>query len=288
TNISGGISMKQDERGPDTDTSEAKAPVKGAIDASDEGLRQARAEIAREREPRWRVLVRGRFLLVAYIIMLIATGLLAWAAYSTAILPGDLPFTRELQESNSPIVFGILYFVSALGFAIPSALIEILALLILWLLRLRLEAVFLALSLLADLLGAALKIVVGRQRPAPDLVHVTQQIAQPSFPSGHTLHYTVFYGFLIFIIATNFKASWPRTAALVIFALLIALVGLSRVYLGEHWPTDVIGGYLIGGLCLVPLIAGYLWAKAHLVVTDSPPWIRRTPPASADNTGEGE
>ena len=161
----------------------------------------------------------------------------------------------------------------------PSVVIEVGALLILWLVRLRVEAVFLALTLLADLLGGVLKIVVGRNRPTPDLVHVVQQIQQPSFPSGHTLHYTVFYGFLIFVIATNFKSSWPRNVALVIFALLIALVGPSRVYLGEHWPTDVIGGYLIGALCLAPLIAGYLWAKAHLIVTASPPWIRRMPPA---------
>lgn len=276
--------MKQHRQRSDTDTPgasepvETKEPVKGAIEAGGEKLRQAQTEIAHEREPRWQVLVRGRFLLVAYVIALVAVGLLAFAAHSISVLPGDLPFTRELQESKSPVVFWLLYSVSAVGFAFPSAIIEIVAVLLLWLLRLRLEAVFLVFTLLADLLGGILKIVVGRQRPTPDLVHVVQQIQQPSFPSGHTLHYTVFYGFLIFIVATNFKPSWPRTVVIVVFALLIALVGVSRVYLGEHWPTDVLGGYLIGALCLTPLIAGYLWAKAHLVITTAPPWIRRTPP----------
>jgi membrane-associated phospholipid phosphatase len=224
------------------------------------------------------VLVRGRYLLVAYVIVLVAVIALTVAAHNFALLPGDLPFTRELQESTSPIVFWLFYLISSLGSAVQSVVIEVLALLILWLLRLRLEMLFLMLTLLADLLGAILKIVVGRHRPPPDLVHVVQQIQQPSFPSGHTLHYTVFYGFLIFVIVTNFKSSWPRNTLVAIFALLILLVGPSRVYLGEHWPTDVLGGYLIGGLCLAPLIIGYLWAKAHVVVTASPPWIRRIPP----------
>jgi membrane-associated phospholipid phosphatase len=264
---------------PDTDQSDAKEQVERVVGAGQQKLHQAQTQVAREREPRWRVLARGRVLLVVYIIVLVIVGLLAFAAHNTSVLPGDLPFTRELQESKSPIVSGLFYFVSSLGFTAQSAVIEILALLILWLLRLRLEMIFLALSLLADLFGLIVKIVVGRQRPSPDLVHVVQQIQQPSFPSGHTLHYTVFYGFLIFVTFTNFKSSWLRTVALVVFALLIVLVGPSRVYLGEHWPTDVVGGYLIGALCLAPLIAGYLWAKSHLIVTASPPWIHRMPPA---------
>lgn len=270
--------MDRDEHGQDAAGSSAKEQVKQVVEAGEEKLHHAQAQVAREREPRWRVLGRGRFLLVVYVIVLVAVTVLTLAAHTYSILPGDLPFTRELQESKSPIVFGLFYFVSSLGFAVQSVVIEILALLILWLMRLRLEAVFLALTLLADLLGGILKIVVGRQRPTPDLVHVFQQIQQPSFPSGHTLHYTVFYGFLIFVVFTSFKPSWPRTLAIVVFALLILLVGPSRVYLGEHWPTDVIGGYLIGGLFLAPLIAGYLWAKAHIIITASRPWIHRIPP----------
>lgn len=267
------------EKRPGLDAAaDAKRQVRQAVETSEEKLSQAQARVAREREPRRRVLVRGRVLLVGYIIALIAVAALAVAARVNPVLPGDLPFTRELQESKSPIIFGIFYFVTSLGFSVQSVVIEILALLILWLMRLRLEMVFLALSLLADLLGGILKILVGRQRPTPNLVNVVQQIQQPSFPSGHTLHYTVFYGFLIFVIASNFPSSWLRNLAIAIFAALIVLVGPSRVYLGEHWPTDVIGGYLIGGLCLVPLIAGYLWAKDHFTITSARPWIRRIPP----------
>lgn len=279
--------QQQETTGEDTPASAAKEQVKQVVAAGEQKLHQAQAEVAQEREPRWRVLLHGRVLLIAYVILLIAVGLLALAAHMNKLLPGDLPFTREIQESKSPILFGIFYFVSSLGFSAQSVIIEILGLLILWLMRLRLESIFLALSLLADLLGGILKIVVGRHRPTPDLVHVVQTIQQPSFPSGHTLHYTVFYGFLIFVVATNFKPSWPRTVAIVVFALLILLVGPSRVYLGEHWPTDVLGGYLVGGLCLGPLIAGYLWAKAHYIIASTRPWIRRVPPPSAPAPASG-
>lgn len=279
--------QQQETTGKDTPASAAKEQVKQVVAVGEQKLHQAQAQVAQEREPRWRVLLRGRVLLIAYVILLIAVGLLALAAHMNKLLPGDLPFTREIQESKSPILFGIFYFVSSLGFSVQSVIIEILGLLILWLMRLRLESIFLALSLLADLLGGILKIVVGRHRPTPDLVHVVQTIQQPSFPSGHTLHYTVFYGFLIFVVATSFKPSWPRTVAIVVFALLILLVGPSRVYLGEHWPTDVLGGYLIGGLCLGPLIAGYLWAKTHYIIASTRPWIRRAPPPSAPAPASG-
>jgi undecaprenyl-diphosphatase len=264
-------------------TTNAKQRVERVLDEGSEALHHVREDVAKEREPRRRVLLRGRYVLAAYVIVALVLAALAVAAHAQAVLPGDLPLTRELQESRSPVVFWFFSSISAIGFTVPSAIIEILAVLVLWLLRLRLESLFLVLSLLADLLGGILKVVVGRHRPSPDLVHVVQQIQQPSFPSGHTLHYTVFYGFLFFVIATNFKSSWVRNGVLVICALLVLLVGPSRIYLGEHWPTDVLGGYLVGALCLAPLIAGYLWAKAHLTVTASPPWIHKIPPVSAES-----
>jgi membrane-associated phospholipid phosphatase len=274
------------EHGEDESQSAPTHQLQQVVDAGAEKLHEAQAQVAQEREPRWRVLLRGRYLMVVYVLALVALALLAVAAHANAVLPGDLPFTRELQESQSPLVYWLFYSISAIGFPVFSAIINVLAVLILWLLRLRLESIFLLLSLLADALGGILKLVVGRHRPTPDLVHVVQVIQQPSFPSGHTLHYTVFYGFLFFVIATNFKPSWLRNSTLVICALLVLLVGPSRVYLGEHWPTDVLGGYLVGALCLVPLIVGYLWAKAHLTITESPPWIRRMPRASAEGSAE--
>ena len=230
--------------------------------------------VAREREPRSHALRRGRVLLVSYVVVLLAVIALTFAAHAFSTLPGDLPFTRELQETTNPIVAGVLTFISAIGYPVQSAILLVVAVVVLWSIRLRLEALFVVISLLADAFGALLKVLVGRQRPLPSVVHVAQQLSDGSFPSGHTLHYTVFYGFLIFVVVTNFQPSWQRICAIVLLALPIALIGLSRVYLGEHWPTDVVGGYLIGALCLVPLIAGYIWSKQRFLVASHPPFLR--------------
>jgi membrane-associated phospholipid phosphatase len=232
---------------------------------AEQAAHELQRNVQRERVPRRRALRRGRVLLVGYALALAAVVALALAAHmaTTSGLPGDLPFTRELQENHNPVVFGALYFVSYIGFAPLSYIVPLVVLLGLVAARLRLEALFLALSLLADVLGGLIKLVVGRQRPGSNLVHVVEQINSPSFPSGHTLHYTVFFGFLAFVLWTSCRRSWGRNLLVAICALLVLLVGPSRVYLGEHWASDVVGGYLIGGLCLVPLVAGYLWAKAR-------------------------
>ncbi|MGZ3663717.1 MAG: phosphatase PAP2 family protein [Ktedonobacterales bacterium] len=234
-------------------------------DNSPDQIEDIQARVAADEYPRWRVLRRGHVWLSVYVVALIAVTALALAAHAMSVLPGDLPLTRELQEHRNPLIFWLLYSASWIGFSVQSVVIPVIAVSLLLLFRLRLEALFTAIAVVgASLLNTLLKAIVGRQRPASDLVHVVQQLNSPSFPSGHVMHYTVFYGFLIFIIATNFRSSWGRNLLLGILIALIVLVGPSRVYLGEHWPTDVLGAYIIGGLCLVPLIWGYLRAKARL------------------------
>jgi membrane-associated phospholipid phosphatase len=240
-----------------------------------EAVRDVRERAAEERQPRWRALREGRTVLVAYSIVVLIVAVLALAAHSMSVLPGDLPFTRELQETTFPGFAGLMQFISFLGNPSQAVIIDLLVIGLLLVLGMALEAGFVALSGLADAVGGLLKLVVGRHRPATDLVHVFQIIKTPSFPSGHTLHFTVFYGFLIFVVATNYKRSWRRDVLLVALAVPVALVGLSRIYLGEHWVSDVIGGYLVGALCLVPLIAGYLWMRERYVVTGQPPFVQR-------------
>jgi undecaprenyl-diphosphatase len=92
-------------------------------------------------------------------------------------------------------------------------------------------------------------------------VHVFRHVTETSFPSGHVVTYTAFFGFLWFMAYTVLKHSWQRTALLFLLGGLVVLVGPSRIYLGEHWFSDVIGAYLLGSLWLSLSIYLYRWGK---------------------------
>ncbi len=92
-------------------------------------------------------------------------------------------------------------------------------------------------------------------RPRPELLNPLFIEPGFSFPSGHALVSTCLYGSLAILI---WKQKWPlklRVALCTIIAIMILLVGLSRVYLGVHYPSDVLAGFILGlawlGICLI-------------------------------------
>lgn len=105
--------------------------------------------------------------------------------------------------------------------------------------------------LLATLSNVVLKQIINRARPDADHLVVVHSL---SYPSGHAMSAMAFYGFLIFLTA-RYKMNYVLKVILIlVFASLIFLIGLSRVYLGVHFPSDVIAGY-IGGLIWVTFCA---------------------------------
>jgi undecaprenyl-diphosphatase len=112
--------------------------------------------------------------------------------------------------------------------------------------------VVLAASLGGLFLSAVLKAVFGR--PRPDLVPYVTHVVSSSFPSGHTMNSATVYLTLGLILA-DLSSSWRLRAYFMSCAVLLTvLVGMSRVYLGAHYPTDILGGWTAGaawaGLCL--------------------------------------
>jgi undecaprenyl-diphosphatase len=124
--------------------------------------------------------------------------------------------------------------------------------------RLRIEAVCLLLSAASSwLLVNAIKLIIERRRPSPDLVKVFEHPVSWSFPSGHVASYMALYGFLFYLIYSLMRPSPLRYTLLIVCGAMIVLVGVSRVYLGAHWASDVFGGYSFGFFWLALTIYVY-------------------------------
>jgi undecaprenyl-diphosphatase len=106
----------------------------------------------------------------------------------------------------------------------------------------------------AQILSEALKYAVGRVRP--DLVPHEVAVYSASLPSGHTMMAAAAYFTLAFALAREIRQRQNRVLLYCIAGLLVGLVGASRVYLGVHWPTDVVAGWF----------AGIAWALAAAMV----------------------
>jgi len=179
----------------------------------------------------------------------------------------DLNITLGLQSISNPVFSGLMTVISWVGFSPQSYIASAVIIVTLFVLGYRWEsAASIVISMLVPLLNLLIKTLVHRARPGVDLIHVVRVISGYSFPSGHVMYYTAFFGFICFLIYTLLKPSWIRTLLLIIFGSHVVLVGISRIYLGQHWASDVLGAYLLGGLCLVAGILFYRWGKTRFFV----------------------
>jgi membrane-associated phospholipid phosphatase len=111
-------------------------------------------------------------------------------------------------------------------------------------------------------LALALKVLVGRPRPpeySPSPADLFLAVDRYGFPSGHVLFFVVFFGFVGYL-AWLHLSGWLRSCVVGICGVLIVLIAPSRIYLGAHWASDVIGSYIIGTLLLIILVVLYRYA----------------------------
>ena len=174
--------------------------------------------------------------------------------------PGDERALLELQDLQTGWLDRAALALDSLG-GVPVAIGLLLGVtFLLVVLRRRADATIMVLSLIPMLVGDGLKQVV--ERPRPDYLLLGHDPTSLSFPSGHSVYALLFGGILIYLSGHLIRHPKIRRWVQGGLCLLILAMGASRVYLGVHWPSDVIGGYLYGGVALVGLIA------LHKVLTD--------------------
>lgn len=179
----------------------------------------------------------------------------------------DLWVTRTLQRPDNGLALAVMQAISWFGFEPQSAIIELGIATFLLLRRLRLEAAFALLAIISSFSYTLIKVLVQRPRPVAgiDGIIIHGEASGYSFPSGHVLNYVVFGGFLIYLAHTLLRSRLVRNAILAVLMALIILVGPSRIYLGQHWFTDILGSYLLGTTILIAILALYRVTKARQV-----------------------
>jgi len=233
-------------------------------DPIDTTMDQVQQEVDSGRELWYRSSQRTRILALVYFIQFLLFTALAWFVHFNPVLPVDIAITQEFQENKAPWLQSFMIAVSFLGNQqiLFTGLVLVTAIAF-WLVRLRLEAlIIVTLSVISAGVNFLIKLLVSRPRPTAHLVDILQHANGQSFPSGHVMSYVAFWGLLFsFGLILFNRKHWWHYILLILPALFVVLVGPSRIYLGDHWASDVLGGYLFGGLLLGITLWIYLRLK---------------------------
>lgn len=203
----------------------------------------------------------GIFLVAGLVIAIAGTG--AFVKIASEVREGE---TQSFDESvihwmgahHSPTLDAIAVEVTALGTGTVVLMIVVVAGLFLTLTQHKYSAILLIAATGGGLvLNGVLKL--GFNRPRPSIFIPTVETVSSSFPSGHAMSSAIVYGTVAYLAARLHRRRWARWLVMTFAFFVIALISLSRMYLGVHYPSDVVAGVIIGlawaGFCMATLEA---------------------------------
>ena len=184
---------------------------------------------------------------------------------------------QHRSTALEPIILEITF----LGTGTVVTAIVAVAAMFLWLTRHKYSASLLLISTIGGIvLNNLLK--VGFDRPRPRVFEWGSQALSSSFPSGHAMSAAVVYGTVAYLAARLQKRHWHRAVTLLVAGLLILMIGATRLYLGVHYPSDVLAGIIIGlawaAFCMATLEAIQVYARKR-----EPAILKHEKPAPASH-----
>lgn len=164
----------------------------------------------------------------------------------------DQTIATYIYSLRTPFITDIMMFITSLADVNTIIVLFVFVVAILLVLKKRSHIIPVVFTLLGNLIFVSLvKTILARPRPL--LANALVYEESYSYPSGHSLIAITIYGLLIIYLFTFVKSHAIRRLSVIVGVILILTVGFSRIYLGAHWPSDVLASYLIG-ICWLSLI----------------------------------
>ena len=166
---------------------------------------------------------------------------------------GPFPFDRPIQtwafhlQSSSGLTYFFSHMTNIFGDK-GGIIVAVILALVLYLLFKQKEATiwFAATVVLSLALNTVIKVIIGRERPDIHRLATFANEAGKSFPSGHSIFATIIFGSIFFICLGKLKNRSSKILLGILCIILIALIMFSRIFVGVHYPSDTIGGFLEG------------------------------------------
>ncbi len=203
------------------------------------------------------------------LVVLILFAIDTYLVVQNDALPFDFPIAVFIQQLNwGPVVYPMELINASAG--IWQVLIGAVAIIALFIFERRAGWLMLIGSI-SSLLDNIIKLIISRQRPPADLVHILSPTTGFSFPSGHAVFFTWMSFMIAVSIAPRIRPSY-RPILWIVAAMVIVLTCIARVWAGAHWPSDVIGGVLLG----IGWSAFVLWLPERWLPSPTFTWFRGT------------
>ncbi len=204
------------------------------------------------------------FVLVFLIIFATLAGITNSIVNGAAIVNIDASLAHSLFLLRTPIVAKIFYIITNFADQITIGILMIISLVYLYFKK---ELAYIY-ALVLTFIGTEgsvflIKIFINRARPGADLAYYLE--TSKSFPSGHSAIAMAFYGFVTYYLIHHLTGRSKKTLLILLGIIVIGLIGFSRLYLVEHYLSDVLGGFLMGGLFLV---AGIVFREQHFYTSN--------------------